>query len=215
MAENVEEKWPRGIVASLLFLCVLVLMLATLAPNSMVDAVLLKERQWGNELLGSTDMDKVLTKTDAWYSALVLDSGAKAFVADVMLARGGTVEAFERNVDGWFVYLEGRGVAVQKILYQMIYRIALAFYWLPLLGVVLVPAVYAGWMRWNIKRHGFGYSSPLLNSKTASLLCWGGVLVVLSVLVPLPLPPLLLSTFIVIMLPLLLSVLISNLPKRI
>ncbi len=215
MAEMLEEKWPKGVMASIAFFFVLILMLATVAPNKLVDTVMLKERKWGIELLGDSDMDKVLEKTNRYYSALVIDSGAKKIVSDMLMPRGGTVDAFEKNVDWWFRYLESRGEAVQKIIYQMVYRIVLTLYWLPLLIAVLVPAIYAGWMRWNAKRHGFDYSSPFLNNNAAIVLSWGGMLIVLSVLMPLPLPPLVISTFIVIMLPVVLSVLISNLPKRI
>ena len=215
MAEVLEEKWPKGVMASIAFFFVLILMLATVAPNKLVDTVMLKERKWGIELLGNSDMDKVLEKTNRYYSALVIDSGAKKIVSDMLMPRGGTVDAFEKNVDWWFRYLESRGEAVQKIIYQMVYRIVLTLYWLPLLVAVLVPAIYAGWMRWNAKRHGFDYSSPFLNNNAAIVLSWGGMLIVLSVLMPLPLPPLVISTFIVIMLPVVLSVLISNLPKRI
>lgn len=215
MAEMLEEKWPKGVMASIAFFFVLILMLATVAPNKLVDTVMLKERKWGIELLGDSDMDKVLEKTNRYYSALVIDSGAKKVVSEMLMPRGGTVDAFEKNVDWWFRYLESRGEAVQKIIYQMVYRIVLTLYWLPLLIAVLVPAIYAGWMRWNAKRHGFDYSSPFLNNNAAIVLSWGGMLIVLSVLMPLPLPPLVISTFIVIMLPVVLSVLISNLPKRI
>ncbi|AVK02597.1 DUF4400 domain-containing protein [Pseudomonas aeruginosa] len=215
MAEMLEEKWPKGVMASIAFFFVLILMLATVAPNKLVDTVMLKERKWGIELLGDSDMEKVLEKTNRYYSALVIDSGAKKIVSDMLMPRGGTVDAFEKNVDWWFQYLESRGEAVQKIIYQMVYRIVLTIYWLPLLIVVLVPAIYAGWMRWNAKRHGFDYSSPFLNNNAAIVLSWSGMLIVLSVLLPLPLPPLVISTFIVIMLPVVLSVLISNLPKRI
>ncbi|SUD57973.1 integrating conjugative element membrane protein, PFL_4697 family [Ectopseudomonas oleovorans] len=215
MAEMLEEKWPKGVMASIAFFFVLILMLATVAPNKLVDTVMLKERKWGIELLGDSDMEKVLEKTNRYYSALVIDSGAKKIVSDMLMPRGGTVDAFEKNVDWWFRYLESRGEAVQKIIYQMVYRIVLTLYWLPLLIAVLVPAIYAGWMRWNAKRHGFDYSSPFLNNNAAIVLSWGGMLIMLSVLMPLPLPPLVISTFIVIMLPVVLSVLISNLPKRI
>ncbi|MBT9570486.1 MAG: DUF4400 domain-containing protein [Pseudomonas umsongensis] len=215
MAEMLEEKWPKGVMASIAFFFVLILMLATVAPNKLVDTVMLKERKWGIELLGDSDMEKVLEKTNRYYSALVIDSGAKKIVSDMLMPRGGTVDAFEKSVDWWFRYLESRGEAVQKIIYQMVYRIVLTLYWLPLLIAVLVPAIYAGWMRWNAKRHGFDYSSPFLNNNAAIVLSWGGMLIVLSVLMPLPLPPLVISTFIVIMLPVVLSVLISNLPKRI
>lgn len=215
MAESIEEKWPKGVFASMFFFLILILMLATVAPNKLVDTVMLKERKWGIELLGKTDMGKVLEKTNSFYTAMVIDSGAKEFISDVLMPRGGTVDAFEKNVGWWFSYLESRGEALQKIIYQMVFRVVLTLYWLPMLAVVLVPAVYAGWMRWHAKRHGFDYSSPFLNNNAANVLSWGLVLLVLSVLMPVPLPPLVISTFIVITLPVVLSLLISNLPKRI
>lgn len=215
MAEVIEEKWPKSLTASIFFLFVLILMLITVVPNKTLDSALLKERMWGIELLGSSDMDKVLEQTNAIYTALVIDSGAKEIVSDLLMSRGGTVDAFEEKTGWWFDYLAARGEALQKIIYQMVYRAILTAYWLPLFVAVLVPAIYAGWMRWSAKRHGFDYSSPFLNNNAANILSWGGVMIILSVLLPLPLPPLVISTFVVIMLPVVLSLLISNLPKRI
>ena len=60
MAEMLEEKWPKGVMASIAFFFVLILMLATVAPNKLVDTVMLKERKWGIELLGHSDVEKVL-----------------------------------------------------------------------------------------------------------------------------------------------------------
>ncbi|HID9974223.1 TPA: hypothetical protein ACXI5L_006305, partial [Pseudomonas aeruginosa] len=68
MAEMLEEKWPKGVMASIAFFFVLILMLATVAPNKLVDTVMLKERKWGIELLGDSDMEKVLEKTNRYYS---------------------------------------------------------------------------------------------------------------------------------------------------
>ena len=66
MAEMLEEKWPKGVMASIAFFFVLILMLATVAPNKLVDTVMLKERKWGIELLGDSDMEKVLEKTNRY-----------------------------------------------------------------------------------------------------------------------------------------------------
>ncbi|WP_137887486.1 DUF4400 domain-containing protein [Pseudomonas sp. 2FE] len=212
---SVEEKWPKGVFASIAFLFVLILMLATVTPNTLIDTVMLKERKWGSELFGQDDLASILEKTDGYYTTMVIDSGAKKTVSDMFMPRGGTVDAFEKNVNWWFDYLETRGVAIQKILYQMIYRAVLTMYWIPLLAAVLIPAIYAGFMRWNAKRTGFSYSSPFLNNNAHNVLSWGGVLIVLSVLLPLPLPPLLIATFIIITLPVVMTLLISNLPKKI
>lgn len=216
MADVIEEKWPKSIVASVLFLFVLILALATMAPNLMIDKVLQVEHKWSKELLSDTDYQRVVETTNGIYSFLIIDSGAKAIVADVFMPRGkGTVDAFEKSVGWWFSYLESRGEALQKIIYQITYRAVLTTYWLPFFIVVVIPAVYAGYMRWQAKRHGFDYSSPFLNNNAAALISWGGILLVLSLLLPLPLPPLLICTFIIIVLPVLLSVLIRNLPKQI
>lgn len=216
MADTIEEKWPKSIVASIAFLFVLILMLATLAPNLLIDKVIQVEHKWSNDLLAAGDYKRVVDSTNRIYTSLVIDSGAKQVVSDVFMPRGkDTVDAFEKNVGWWFDYLQTRGEALQKIIYQVVYRGVLTLFWVPFFAVVVVPAVFAGYMRWQAKRHGFDYSSPFLNNNAAAMISWGGILLVLSLLAPLPLPPLVVCTFIIIVLPILLSVLIRNLPKQI
>lgn len=216
MADTIEEKWPKSVVASIAFFFILVLMLATLAPNLMIDKVIQIEHKWGKELLTNADYKRVIDSTNKLYTTLIIDSGAKEMVADVFMPRGTeTVDAFEKNVGWWFNYLEARGEALQKIIYQIIFRGLLTLYWLPFFAVVVVPAIFAGYMRWQAKRHGFDYSSPFLNNNAAMMISWGGILLMLSLLAPIPLPPLVVCTFIIIILPVLLSVLIRNLPKQI
>ena len=77
MAEMLEEKWPKGVMASIAFFFVLILMLATVAPNKLVDTVMLKERKWGIELLGDSDMEKVLEKPIATTRHLSSTPGQK------------------------------------------------------------------------------------------------------------------------------------------
>ncbi|MCE4072334.1 MULTISPECIES: DUF4400 domain-containing protein [Pseudomonas] len=107
------------------------------------------------------------SKTRDWYTFLLLDSGAKAMVADVFIGERnsrGTVNALEEKAGWWFSYLSERGEALQKIIYQVVYRVVLALFWLPFLAVVVVPGAYAGWMRWHAKRAGFSYTSPFVNN---------------------------------------------------
>lgn len=215
MADGIEEKWPKGVVGSLLFLFILIGMLATMAPVKLIDRVMETERRWGNALMAEQEMTLLLKQTDRIYTALVIDSGVKEAVNDVFMPRGGTVDAFEEKVGWWFTYLEGRGVALQKIVYQMVYRVVLMLYWLPFFVAVLLPAVYAGWMRWHAKRNGFDYSSPFLNNNSLLILSWSMVGLILSVFLPLPLPPLLVATVTITLLPVLITILIRNLPKRI
>lgn len=215
MADQIEEKWPKGVVGSLLFIFVLIGMLATMVPMKLIDSVIATERRWGNALMEEKEMSLVVEQTERLYIALVIDSGAKEAVTAVFMPRGGTVEAFEEKVGWWFTYLEGRGVAIQKIIYQMIYRVVLMMYWLPFFVAVLVPAIYAGWMRWHAKRSGFDYSSPFLNNNSLLILSWSAVALFLSIFLPLPLPPLVVATVTIIVLPILITILIRNLPKRV
>ncbi len=216
MADTIEEKWPKSIVASIAFLFVLILMLATLAPNVMIDKVLQVEHKWSKELLAESDYKQIVDTTNSIYTAAIIDSGARQIVSDLFMPRGeSTVDAFEESVGWWFSYLSSRGEALQKIIYQIVYRGVLTLYWVPFFVVVVIPAVIAGYMRWQAKRHGFDYSSPFLNNNAAALLSWGGILMVLSLLAPVPLPPLAICTLIIIVMPILLSILIRNLPKQI
>jgi len=216
MAEGIEEKWPKGVVGSIIFLFILILMLATLAPNALIERVQNTEHGWSQQLLSKPDYERIIEKTDAVFITLLIDSGAKRIVSDMFMTRGtSTVDAFEEKVSWWFDYLDSRGEALQRIIYQVIYRAVLTLYWMPFFLVVTVPAVFAGYMRWQAKRHGFDYSSPFLNNNAATLIYWGGITLLVSLLAPLPLPPLLTCTFVIIVLPVLLSVLIRNLPKQI
>lgn len=215
MSEVIEERWPKGVVGSIVFFFILIIMMATALPNGMVDAVMLKERKYAVALLSHDELDDIISKTETIYSTLVIESGAKEMISDVFMTRGGTVKAFEEKVGWWFEYLKGRGIAIQKIIYQMIYRIVLMAYWLPFFVAVVIPAIYAGWMRWHAKRNGFDYSSPFMNNNSLLILSWSVVALLLSILVPIPLPPLMVSTLTIIILPIVLTVLIRNLPKRI
>ncbi|KIZ34851.1 DUF4400 domain-containing protein [Stutzerimonas stutzeri] len=216
MAEVIEEKWPKGLVASLFFLFIMVLMLAVFAPNPMIDTVMQKERQWSVSLLPQDDLKRIDETTASIYTALVIDSGLKYHISGMFMRSGpSTVDSFEEKVGWWFEYLDSRGVALQKITYQILYRAVLMTYWMPFFAVMAVPAIFAGFMRWQAKRHGFDYSSPFWNNNAVSLMGWGGIMLALSLLAPLPLPPMVVCTALIIILPILLSVLIRNLPKQI
>ncbi|OEO25094.1 MULTISPECIES: DUF4400 domain-containing protein [Pseudomonas] len=215
MADTIEEKWPKGFVGSIIFLCVLILMLATVAPNNLIDKVMQKEREWSVAMLSTSDMETIIGQTNKLYTLLVIDSGLKSEAAQMFLARGeSSVDAFEEKVGWWFTYLEDRGAALQKIIYQIVYRVVLAIHWLPFMLVTLVPSVFSGWMRWCAKRYGFDYASQVVNNHAVVFIVWGLIAVPVSLLLPLPLPPLVVATGLIALMPIIISLLISNLPKR-
>lgn len=215
MADVIEEKWPKSLVGAIVFFCILILMLATVAPNRLIDKVMEKEREWSVALMPAEDMERIVSQTNAIYTYLVIDSGLKREAALMFLDRGTeTVNAFEEKVGWWFKYLEDRGVALQKIAYQVIYRMVLAMHWLPFMLVTLVPAVFSGIMRWQAKRYGFDYSSQVVNNHAAILIVWSVIALPVSVLLPVPLPPLVICTGLIAIMPMIIRLMISNLPKR-
>ncbi len=69
-------------------------------------------------------------------------------------------------------------------------------------------------MRWCAKRYGFDYASQVVNNHAVVFIVWGLIAVPVSLLLPLPLPPLVVATGLIALMPIIISLLISNLPKR-
>lgn len=215
MADGIEEKWPKSLVGMIVFLFILIIAIATLIPNAMVKKAIDVEVGWGRAMLPSSDVTMVMDKTQSWYSALVIESGAKEAVSDMFMPRGGTVDAFERATDWWFTYLANRGETIQRVIFHSIYRLVMLLYWTPFFVIVIIPAVVAGYMRWQAKRHGFDYSSPFLNNNAAKMIVWGTIAMLLSIIAPVPIPPWLVAAMLLAVCPVIISLMISNLPKRI
>lgn len=216
MSDAIEEKWPKSLVGCIIFLFVMILMLATVIPNDMIDRAMEKEHSMGQALLMEGEFNRLIETTNRLYVAAIHDSGLKAGISDMFMPRGRrTVDAFEEKTSWWFDYLEQRGEALQRISYQIIYRLVLTAYWLPFFAVVAVPALIAGYMRWNAKRYGFDYASPFINNNALNTLSWGLVIMLVGLFFPAPLPPLVVCTILIAIMPTVISLLISNLPKRI
>ncbi len=216
MADSIEEKWPKSIVGCIIFMFIIILLLATVVPNDMIDRAMSYEHEMGHKLLTEHEMKQIISATDGIYISTIIDSGVKAKVADVFMPRApSSVDAFEEKVSWWFGFLAQRGEALQKIVYQVIYRVVLAAYWLPFFAAVAIPAIFAGLMRWSAKRYAFEYSSPFVNNNSMRMLIWGAIIMVLGAIFPAPLPPLIICTMLIAIMPTVFSLLISNLPKRI
>lgn len=216
MADIIEEKWPKTLVGCIVFFFIIVLIIAAFVPNDMIDRAMETEQGMAQKLLTEADMEKIITKTGSLYSSWMLHSGLRDTVADIFMRKGpSSVAAFEEKASFWFRYLEQRGEALQKIGYHITYRLVLAMYWVPFFVVVVIPSAVGGFMSWKAKRHGFEYSSPFINNNSISLIGWGIVIMLVSILLPAPLPPLIVCTVLIALMPVVFSLLISNLPKRI
>jgi hypothetical protein len=96
MADMIEEKWPKTLVGCIIFLFVLILLLATLVPNAMIDKAMETVRNRAARLLPEKDLTVVINHTVEVYTSWMIHSGLKEAVANLFMPQAPTtVEAFE------------------------------------------------------------------------------------------------------------------------
>ncbi len=157
-------KKPFWMVAWLL--AIELVLVLVLIPGDWTLRAINKEADYVEKSLGIQSRTWIHDKASTWYRSSVIDSGAyekvhRAFIpteAEKLASRG-----MERSWDFWFNWIEGRLDAVLKVVYQFFSRLALAAIWAPYMLVLLLPAVFDGYMTWKIKRSNFDYSSPVVH----------------------------------------------------
>ena len=210
-----EEKWPKTIKTLIIWSSTILLFISVFFPVEYFKSNALKEIAWGHKMIGEKDFVMVLQKARDNYTEAFVNTGIDKALKDFyqlppsdMANHGGPLKYFvglfqniAENLNYW--------------LYMIMYRLTLDMYWLPYMAVVIIPSLFAGVMRWMAKRYNFGYASPFLNRRSMVLIGWGVYSVLLSLFIPLPVPPMLGALIMKVMIPIGSSLLISNLPKRI
>ncbi|AHZ73686.1 hypothetical protein OU5_P0434 (plasmid) [Pseudomonas mandelii JR-1] len=214
---DVEEKMPKTLWAALVFICIEILLIVVLVPNSFIDTAILKEQDWGEALMGKSQHEQLIRDTDSLYTRLHLDNGLNVWVGSFFVPTAEEREkskAWENLGNLWFKFLSNRGEALTKVLYHIYYRFLLLVMWLPYMLVILAPSVLGGYMSWNIKRYTFQHSSPFLNTYSSKIISFIVVSLMISFIAPLPIPPMVIPVVIIVLMPIASSLLIGNLPKR-
>ncbi|WP_454838459.1 DUF4400 domain-containing protein [Pseudomonas mohnii] len=214
---DVEEKMPKTLWAALVFICIEILLIVVLVPNSFIDTAILKEQDWGEALMGKSQHEQLVRDTDSLYTQLHLDNGLNKWVGSLFVPTDEEREkskAWENLGNLWFKFLSNRGEALTKVLYHVYYRFLLLVMWLPYMLVILAPSVLGGYMTWNIKRYTFQHSSPFLNTYSSKIISFIVVSLMISFIAPLPIPPMVIPVVIIVLMPIASSLLIGNLPKR-
>ncbi|MCW7549269.1 DUF4400 domain-containing protein [Photorhabdus sp. APURE] len=210
-----EEKWPQTIKMTIIWSTAILFVISMFFPVEYVYSNVKKEIGWGHKMIGNEDFNIVLGHaTENYHSIFVetgIDGGLREFYRlspQDIASQGGPLNMIAtiflnmaENLNYWF--------------YMIVYRITLNLYWLPYMAVVIFPSIFAGTMRWLSKRYNFGYASPFLNRRSMVLIGWGIYSILLSLFVPLPVPPMIGAIIMIVMIPIGTSLLIANLPKRI
>jgi hypothetical protein len=161
----------------------------------------------------------IAEKTYALYAALVIDTGVVdglrwMFLPEQYGSREPGTGIEQVGMGFWFPYLEGRGQALADITHLILFRLVGLAIWAPLFVIVLFPSLVDGFMERLIKQHGFRYPSPLAHRLGLRMSMAVGFIIIVTLLLPLPIPPLVLPTLVAVVIAVFGVLVIGNLPKK-
>lgn len=220
MAEGTkDERWPQALWACLLILVLEAFLVAVALPKTMIQGQLQKELNWAVNIYGLGESNNLVSATNDAYSKVFIASGINDSVHDIFFPKAEPVtfvEKFAKKATApWFDWLSQRVDALKTMVYLATYRVISYMYWFPYFIAMGIPSIFAGFMQWQIKKYNFDYSSPFFNHYGHQIITWSPLLVLISVFIPLAIPPMLICMLIVVLLPVAFMWIISNLPKRI
>ncbi|MBX2807145.1 MAG: DUF4400 domain-containing protein [Cellvibrionaceae bacterium] len=193
------------------------IIVTTLVPGDWTAKVIAEESALLETRLGSQEHRWVHGKARHWFNISLIDSGIYGAVRNHILptaAQKNTSVGMQNMASPWFNWVDQRLQATVNSYYHILARFALLYTWTPYFLILLVPAVFDGFITWRIKRTNFDYPSPLLHQY--STLGIGYVLIVLVALflAPIVLDPIVIPAAIMLIC-VMAGLMIGNLQKRI
>jgi len=189
-----------------------------LVPGDLVDGAIAREAVLVQAMMGLDTYRWMDGTAQEWVQSSLMDSGVYQAVYDHLIptaeqkARGGS--GMKGFGDGWFAWVHTRLEALVRVILLFYARCALLTLWLPYALILLVPAVFDGFVTRKIKQTNFDYASPVVHRYGLRGLC----VLVLGLFVvffaPVPIPPLLIP---VVMMAccVLVGIVIGNLQKKV
>lgn len=213
-----DDKWPISLRGLMVLGTAIWLIIMFFVPSHIVYDNMMKEIGWGEKMIGKGEFTDVMATANARYKFVFIDTGIDSTLKDYYTPKkANTVVGEKFNEIGALAvpfFMNGAKV-LNMLMYIMTYRITLIIYWFPFLVVVGLPSMFAGMMKWMSKRYTFGYSSPFFNRRSMTMIGWGIFSMILSLFIPLPIPPMIGAVIMIVAMPIAFILLISNLPKRI
>jgi len=191
--------------------------IALLVPGKWTETVIQREADLTERSLGQSSVGWIHDSASAWYTTLVIDTDMLGAIHRFLVPTANQREASTGIQDmgsGFFSWWEGRIEALGALIYQVLARFALLLMWLPYITVLIVPAVFDGYMTWQIKRTNFDYSSPAVHrysSRGVTYLLFGLMVVFF---LPLAIDPIIVPV-VMMLTAVLMGLSMGNLQKRI
>ena len=180
--------------AVLLYLLEFIL-IAALFTEHWALAVQHREEGWMRDWLGPAETREIIARTERWYGAAFIESGAMRTTYEWMIpskeerAKSGAFAGVGEST--LYPFLKRRLDSVWRSIYQATERISEVVAWAPLLAVVIVGFVAEGVFARGVKQASFAYASPLCHRLGVLLLAILAVLCLSGLVLPLPVHPLL------------------------
>lgn len=163
-----------------------------LVPGDWTYKEINKEAGYIERSLGQQSRNWIHDKARNWYQVSMIDSGAYEGIKRHLIPseeERAKSRGIEKMGGKFFEWWQGRIDALSTVVYQLYARLALAILWLPYMLVLLIPAIFDGWMTWKIKRTNFAYSSPVIHRYSMRGLFSLGSLLMIAFFVPIALDP--------------------------
>lgn len=141
---------------------------------------------------------------DGWFRRLFLPSEAARSASGGLEDLGAAA----------FSLAESRWSACLDMVYWIMRRIALVSIWVPIWLPAFLISAWGGWLQRAVKKTNFGYTSPFLFSYSWRTLAGILLILVISFLCPIPMPPALVPALLGVM-AVLLGLCFGNIQKRI
>ena len=158
-----------------------------------------KEGAWISEALGDETNREIQRRADAmyedtvirwelteWFHRLFIPSDAERNGSRGLETLG---ELGDLGSGSVFSVAESRWSAFLDMTYWTMRRIALFTIWLPVWLPAFVIAGVCGWLERAVKKTDFGYTSPVLFANSWKALICALLLLLVSFLCPMPMPP--------------------------
>lgn len=157
-------KAPFWLIAWLLIAEMFVILV--FVPGHWTERVIEKESAMVQSQLGRNTVDWIDQKALNWYNISMWESGVYKTLHTLLIPTP-EERASSRGMQNMgsqiFPWVEDRLASLMHVVYQVCARIALLAVWAPYMLILLIPAVWDGYMGWKIKRTNFDYASPVLH----------------------------------------------------
>ena len=161
-----------------------------------------KEGAWISEALGDGTNREIQRRADAmyedtvirwelteWFHRLFIPSDAERNGSRGLETLGDFSDLGDLGSGSVFSVAESRWSAFLDMTYWTMRRIALFTIWLPVWLPAFVIAGVCGWLERAVKKTDFGYTSPVLFANSWKALICALLLLLVSFLCPMPMPP--------------------------